>query len=362
MRSTLHGTGETMIEQIGIGLVGAGGFGEFCLAAFAQMPEVRIAAVADVDPARAEHMAARYHAAPYSNFDQMLADRAVQIVALNTPPYLHAPQGLAALAAGKHLFCEKPLALTVEDGEKLIQTAQANGLRLTVDYVMRHNPYWAAAAALAHSGVLGALCHMDLANHANGLGLASSHWFWDKAQSGGIWIEHGVHFFDAFRWVAGTEGEAVCAHEFRRGDGHVDRVEGLFRYGEAAAHCYHGFDQSGQTEQTTVTLTFERGYVTLREWVPTSLELLTPVDRSAWERHLPGTLEVTLQDDLTFAKAYAPEGKSALYRQSIQAGMHDLINAVHHSSAPLAVTGEDGLASLRIAAAAEQMGRRVALN
>lgn len=349
-----------MAERVGIGLVGAGGFGEFCLAAFAEMPEVQIAAVADVNFERARRIGARYQAAVYPDLDGLLTDPAVQIVALNTPPHLHAMQGLASLNAGKHLFCEKPLALTVADGEKLIDLAKARGLRLTVDYVMRYNPYWAAAAQLAQAGLLGALRHIDLANHANGLGLAPTHWFWDKRQSGGIWIEHGVHFFDAFRWVSGAEGEAICTQEFRRGTGQaadpIDCVEGLFRYGNTAAHCYHGFDQSGQTEQTTVILTFEQGYLTLREWVPTSLELLTPVARSAWERYLPGTFEVSeVVNGRTFARAYAPEGKSALYRESIQAGLRDLVKAIQTPSAALTVSGEDGLASLRTAEAAERM-------
>src|SRR5579859_1229551 len=111
-------------QPLGIGLVGAGAFGEFCLAAFAELTEVRIAAVADTDFARAQTLAARYNAAAYPTLDLLLADPNVSIVALNTPPYLHAPQGLAALNAGKHLFCEKPLALTVADGEEMIQVAR----------------------------------------------------------------------------------------------------------------------------------------------------------------------------------------------------------------------------------------------
>jgi predicted dehydrogenase len=219
---------------------------------------------------------------------------------------------------------------------------------------MRHNPFWAAAAALAHSGVLGRLRHMDLANHAAGLSLPAEHWFWDKQKSGGIWIEHGVHFFDAFAWVSMQVGEVICARSYERADGAIDRVEGLFHFGEVAAHCYHAFDQSGQTEQTTVYLTFERGYVTLREWVPTSLELLTPVSRSAWQAYLPGEVEYkALPQDLTDARAYAPEGKSVLYRQGIQAGMRNLAEAVRDPGVRLTVTGEHGLVSLTIAAAAE---------
>jgi predicted dehydrogenase len=350
----MPGTGSAGQSPVGIGLVGAGAYGQFCLEAFAEMPEVRIVAVADFDVQRAKRMAARYNSRAYAGHEAMLENPAVEVVALNTPPYLHGPQGLEVIEAGRHLFCEKPLATTVVEGARLIEAARFRGVRLTVDYVMRHNPFWAAAAALAHSGVLGRLRHMDLTNHAAGLSLPADHWFWDKRMSGGIWIEHGVHCFDAFSWVSMQVGDVVGARSYVRGDGATDRVEGLFRYGDVAAHCYHAFDQSGATEQTTVNLTFEHGYVTLREWVPTSLDLLTPVSRSAWERYLPGKVEYTqLPNDLVQVKAYAPEGKTVLYRRSIQAGMRNMAEAVRDPKVPLAVTGEDGLVSLNIAAAAE---------
>ncbi|MBI5666536.1 MAG: Gfo/Idh/MocA family oxidoreductase [Chloroflexi bacterium] len=344
------------MQPVGIGLVGAGAFGVFCLDAFAEMPDVRITAVADVDANRARSLAAKHHAATYDSLDALLADESVEIVALNTPPYLHAAQGLAALAAGKHLFNEKPLALTLEDGAALIQEAGARNLRLTVDYVMRWNPYWAAAAHLARSGVLGALRQMDLANHAAGLDLPASHWFWDKAKSGGIWIEHGVHFFDAFTWVAGTPGQITASQSFTRADGATDRVEALARFGDAAAHFYHAFDKSGQTEQTTVILTFEQGYVTLREWVPTSMELLTTVEPETLRHYLPGQVaESERVGSQHRVCAFAPEGKSAIYRASIQAGMRDLARAVRNPAHTLAVTGQDGLDSLRLAVQAEAL-------
>jgi predicted dehydrogenase len=303
---------------------------------------------------RADELAAKHHAHAHYSLESLLADPTVEIVALNTPPYLHGSQGLTVLEAGKHLFCEKPLALTVECGETLIRTAETNRLRLTVDYVMRRNRFWQAAASLRRDGVLGALRHLDLANHAAGLTLPADHWFWDADKSGGIWIEHGVHFFDAFAWVAGTEGEIASSAAYRR-DGVIDRVEALAHYGSAAAHFYHAFDQSGQTEQTTVTLAFERGYVTLREWVPTSIEILTTQPLDALQTYLPGEVESRVQaDGRTFARAFAPEGKAAVYRACIQDGLRDLAQAVRDPNHALAVTGREGLASLRLAVDATQ--------
>lgn len=344
--------------SLGIGLVGAGAFGDFCLRAFAALPGVHVAAVCDSNAERAASFAERYGAHGYSSLEAMLADPSVAIVALCTPPCLHGPQGVAALQAGKHLFCEKPLALNLEDAAQLIAVASASGLLLTVDYVMRQNPLWAAAAALCESGALGALLHMDLMNHAAGLNLAPGHWFWDKAQSGGIWIEHGVHFFDAFAWVAGTPGEITAAQAFRRADGREDRVEALARYGDTAAHFYHGFTHSSANEQTVVQLTFERGYVTLNEWVPTTLELITPEPADAITPLLPGNLYIhTLENGQTLIGAALPGNKSDVYQRAIQAGMSELAQAASRDAGALRVTGAMGLDSLRMAVEAEALAQ-----
>jgi predicted dehydrogenase len=341
-----------MAEPLGVGLVGAGAFGEFCLAAFADMPELRIAAVADTDSKRAEVSARKYGTAAYSSLDALLADDSVQIVALNTPPFLHAEQGLAILNVGKHLFCEKPLALSADEGESLLHAAESNGVRLTVDYVMRRNPLWQAAARLRESGILGKLLHFDLANHAAGLNLPPSHWFWDASKSGGIWIEHGVHFFDAAAWVAGTAGSVIASQAFRRDDGAVDRVECIARYGDTAAHFYHGFTHDGQTEQTTAKLTFERAFLTLHEWVPTRLQIITPLDADALAPYLPDGVTAVTLDGQTLMTATLTE-KSAVYRQCIQNGISDLAQAVLNPSHPLSVTGQHGLDSLVTAIAAQ---------
>jgi predicted dehydrogenase len=335
-------------RPLGIALVGAGAFGEFCLAAFNEMPEVRIAAIVDTDHSRAEYFAKQYHATAYTVLDDALRDTSVDIVALNTPPFLHAEQGLAVLHAGKHLFCEKPLALTVEDGKKLLNTASASNVLLTVDYVMRHNPCWAAAHTINEAGTFGALLHMDLANHAAGLNLPDTHWFWDERKSGGIRIEHGIHFFDAFAWVAGTKGVVTSAQAFTR-SGRTDRVECLARYGNAAAHFYHGFTHSSKTEQTTVMLTFERAYVTMGEWVPTSMEIHTDTEPAAFINLLPGEVTMTPLIGERIVVNSILANKSSVYRTCIQEGMRELVHAIDDRTHPLSVSGQQGIESLRMA-------------
>jgi predicted dehydrogenase len=336
-----------MTARTGIALVGAGAFGEFCLAAFADMPEVTIAAVVDVDVERSKRCAERYNALSCTRLEDALTNAEVEIVALNTPPFLHAEQGLAVLQAGRHLFCEKPLALSTKDGEALASAAQASNCRLTVNYVMRQNPLWALAAALRASSVLGCLLHMDLANHAAGKDLPANHWFWDPQQSGGIWIEHGVHFFDAFAWAAGAAGRVLSAQSSG-----AAQVECLAVYGDTLAHFYHGFTHSHRTEQTTVQLTFEHAHVTLHDWVPTQMIILTETSLDQLGGLLPATAAVTAYDAHRWQVQVKLGRKSDVYARCIADGMRHFISAIKGQE-PLKVSAHEALSSLRMAEEAQ---------
>jgi predicted dehydrogenase len=339
--------------SLGIALVGAGAFGRFCLDAFSKMRELRIVAVCDIDLPRAEEMAKLYGAAAYSSLEALLRNPEVQIVALNTPPHLHAKQGAMILEAGKHLFCEKPLALTMAEAEKLVALAESKKLLLSVNYVMRHNPLWQQVAKFRETGVFGKLRHMNLANHAAGLELPDNHWFWDKAKSGGIWIEHGVHFFDAFAMVAGEAGEIVASQFFEDARGYVDRVEAIARYGDTAAHFYHGFDQSSITEQTITTISFENSYISLNEWIPTELTIVSSIPHSDFHLNFRGQRQLRQFGDGRFGLSLKLADKSLVYQESIQAGMRDFIRSVENPQKPLIVQSRFALESLQMAIAAE---------
>ena len=105
---------------------------------------------------------------------------------------------MAALEAGKHVICEKPLALTVAQADEMIAAARRNGRLLIANLMQRYNPLFDAVRKLIRSGVLGDFLHGTFENYASDENLPADHWFWDRSKSGGIFVEHGVHFFDLF--------------------------------------------------------------------------------------------------------------------------------------------------------------------
>ncbi len=358
-----------MSEPLGVGLVGAGGFGVFCIAAFQEMPEVAVTAVADVDRRRAE-AAAPLGAAVYDDYAALLADPRVEIVAVNTPPALHAPMAIQAAEAGKHIFLEKPLATTLEDGRAVIEAARRAGVQITVDYVQRFHPLHLAAAAIVRSGALGPLRRFALENFATDEALLPGHWFWDPALSGGIHIEHGVHFIDLCNQLAGTP-DTVSGMAQRRADGREDRVLASVRYGDdVIATFYHSFNQIRQAEHTTIRLDCTHGQMTIRGWIPEALHVAGLVTDEGLDT-LAGLLDAPVEvlerfegERATFRHGGATEtlhasieaeqdapDRQGHYRRAIQQGMRALVAAVR-GEAPLTVRAEDGLASLAVAVAA----------
>jgi predicted dehydrogenase len=354
----------------GVGLIGAGGFGSFCAEAYEGLDEVRLVAVADVDVERARAVAPR-GAMVYADYRELLADSKVDVVAVNTPPHLHAEMAREAAEAGKHVFVEKPLATSLEGARAVIEAAERAGVQVSVDFVLRHHPLHQLAAAVIHSGALGPFRHWALENLATDEGLGPGHWFWDPGRSGGIHVEHGVHFFDLCNFLVGQAPTVVCGGKQKRPDGRVDRVSALAQYGdEVTASFYHAFNQIRRFERTTVRLNCERGKMVIDGWIPTELWLWGWVDESGLailstlfngDVHVVERLEGEAglfehggrTDALTAvveAELSMPDRQGA-YRRAIQAGMRDLVMAVREGRAPI-VTAQAGLRSLEVALAA----------
>ena len=266
-------------KPLGLGLIGCGAFGDFCMTAFSQLDAIRPAAVADVRRDAAERLARKFSIPAFSDPMTLIACDDVDIIHLATPPSMHCELALAAIAAGKHLLCEKPLATSTNDAEKIVSAAKAARIVAPVNFVLRYNPVSQAVERIVRSGVLGKVLSAQLTNCAGDTPLGPKHWFWDKSVSGGIFIEHGVHFFDLYASWLGS-GKVISSHcEIREGTTQEDRVMCTIRHDNGAvARHYHGFDQMTLIDRTNHRLVFEQGDVRVDGWIPLNLTVDAAVD------------------------------------------------------------------------------------
>jgi len=267
------------VERLGLGLIGCGGFGRFCLDAYAEMRQVRIAGVADVAAAAAEAAGRAFGVPFFADPLDLIARPDVHIVHLATPPDTHHALALAVIGAGKHVLCEKPLALTVEQADEIVRAAADAGVAAPANFVLRHNAVADTVKAVLDAGVLGRPLAARLTNCAADTKLGEGHWFWDRAVSGGIFVEHGVHFFDLYaHWFGPGHVVSACTEKREQTD-MEDRVTCLIRHdsGVLASH-YHGFDQTILMDRTEHRIVCEMGDIRVMGWIPLAIAIDAAVD------------------------------------------------------------------------------------
>ncbi|MBT8400402.1 MAG: Gfo/Idh/MocA family oxidoreductase, partial [Rhodothermia bacterium] len=123
------------MKRYRIGLIGYGGFGRFLHSAWSDIPSVEVAAVADTDPTR-EPSGVSF----YSDWQGLIDDPMLDIVAVATPPATHATIAVAALRRGKHVLVEKPVATSLFDANQILGERDRAGRVVVVDFMLRFNP------------------------------------------------------------------------------------------------------------------------------------------------------------------------------------------------------------------------------
>ena len=149
-----------MGEALSVGMIGSGGIAGSHMRAIAGLDTVHVAAVMDVDEARANAAAEAHGARPYTSLDDLLSDADVEAVHVCTPHSLHVGQVVAAAEAGKHVLVEKPMALNVADCDRMIAACEDAGKTLMVGQVLRHYPINRAVKAMIAEGRIGEVGHL----------------------------------------------------------------------------------------------------------------------------------------------------------------------------------------------------------
>ena len=207
-----------MAETIGIGVIGCGGIAqEAHLPNYAREQQARLVAVADIDEGRAREVAARFNVPNvYSDYRQLLARDDIQAVSVCTPNYLHAEQAIAALQAGKHVLCEKPMAISLGQAQEMIAAAAATSKQLMVGFTHRFYPFNQAAKQMVADGKIGRpyTCRVRFAHRGPYQSwVAKSDWFFNLKQAGGgAVLDMGIHALDLARFVLGAEVRTVSAN------------------------------------------------------------------------------------------------------------------------------------------------------
>lgn len=188
-----------------VALLGAGRIGQVHARAIAAAPDARLVAVADPVPGAAAALAATRGAVEMSA-EAILASEAVDAVLICTPTDTHATLIEAAAAAGKPIFCEKPVDLGVERARACLARVAAAGVPLMIGFQRRFDPHFLAAKRAIEAGELGEIEHIHISSRDPAPPPMDY-----VARSGGIFRDQAIHDFDKARWLMGEEFVAVHA-------------------------------------------------------------------------------------------------------------------------------------------------------
>lgn len=326
-----------------------GEFGKFCVEAYGARSDLQVVAVADLRANMATQVAGKIGARPYVGWHDLLADDDVEIVHISTPPNTHSQIGVAAAQLGKSIFYEKPLAITLAEADAAINAADRGGVVIGVDYVMRHHPIYQLLIRIHGEGLLGHLRRVSLDNAAQTV--PADHWFWDRSLSGGILVEHGVHFFDVVSRLAGP-GQP------RRTVDRPPRVLSEVEYaGGAWGSFYHDFSLDPRIERTHLTAVFEIGTALVAGWIPETLHVDALVRRNSREWESLSAFDgvgVAFDDDgdVVHLTMILPDRRGQ-YLRAIVAGMRDIARAHRDPLFAPEVSVQDARSSLALALEAQ---------
>lgn len=364
-------------RKMKLGLIGCGGFGKFCLEAISKMTEIEIFAVCDINKELIKKTARNYGANWYTDYENLIEDKELDIVHVVTPPNTHFKMSLLAIQNGKHVLCEKPLALSMRDAEILINNAKQHNLIIPVNFILRYVKIVDIVKNIIQSGILGNPLRAYFENYAADEFMGSEHWFWNKRMSGGIFIEHGVHFFDLYNFWFGKAKILWAYAERRPASNQEDRAFCFLTHesGVLSSH-YHGFDQTKFLDRQIHKILFEAGEIVVRGWIPESItikaicdekkvrklkSICPPTHFEVLEKINPSNQKMKGRgksidaDQFILLEHRSKASKLELYSQAIRDLFKDQIKYIKDPNHNRIIKEENGLEALKLALSAVNM-------
>lgn len=340
--------------NIDVGIVGLGMISESHIRGFLGVSNVRIVAVCDVLPERAQAVADRLGATPYTDYRALLAHPGLQAVSVCTPPFAHREIVVAAAHAGLHVLCEKPLAVTATDSRAMVEACEAAGVKLGVcsARVGRLRGSFRAARTAIHTGKLGQVYHARYSafrvRGRPGLDFyKNAPWFLNSAQAGGgALYDMGCYDIDLLLYLLGSPRPlTVSAHAYRGFPG----AEGFDKPFDVDEHVTVFVRFEGG-----VSLVLERGWATNIAYERDELRIFGN------QAALTGPTTLTWAEEGKIQQRALP-----VYDREGHAGIFgDFAAAIRHDRSP-ATPGRDGQKVMEILSGAllsSRLGREVSVS
>jgi predicted dehydrogenase len=290
--------------MVNVGVIGIGGMGRMHFNCYQNNPQAKVVAIADVDQRKLEgdwssiglnidtSETARVDLTgikTYASADALLADQDVHVVSICLPTNLHAEVAIAALKAGKHVLCEKPMAGRVSDCQDMAAAARETGKQLMLGHCLRYWPQYVKAHELISGGTYGKTRYARFHRSS-----ATPLWSWDSwltdgDRSGGAVLDMHIHDVDTALWWFGTPARIDADGTFI---GNMPAtVDATWRYNDGPLVYLHGsWDNNGGPFRMSFKVVLERASIVWDSSVGPKMQLHTA----------EGTEEIEVPDTLAY--------------------------------------------------------------
>ena len=227
-----------------VAIIGAGTMGKVHTDCYKSIMNIEVAAVCDIQEEKAKALADIHDAKAYVDFDAMLQKEMIDVVDICLPTYLHKEFALKSIGRNKHVFCEKPIALNIEDAKEMIEEAKTKNVKFSVGHVVRFFPAYSNAVQTVKSGRIGTPKLIRTTRTGAYPSWNWQNWYSNYSLSGGPLLDLVIHDFDWIRYNFGDVERVYaksltgrnlkqldhCLVTLRLKNGAIAHVEGSWAY------------------------------------------------------------------------------------------------------------------------------------
>lgn len=279
--------------MIRVGIAGMGTMGWFHARRYLQMPNATLVAIADITPSRLEATEAVTGNLPdgsphgdlsqmarYPDASTMIAEADIDVVDICLPTYLHAGHAIEALEVGRHVLCEKPMALNVGQADCMIEAASRSGRKLMIAQCIRFWPEYRYLRRCVENRAFGDLFSLNMRRTGGRPVWSWENWFTDPARSGGPLYDLHVHDVDFCQTMLGMPDQIEAVGRRLEADGAHEVVHALFDYqGGPQVHVHAGWSHAQIPFYAAFDAWFERGFLRFDSRADPALQVYDDLQR-----------------------------------------------------------------------------------
>jgi predicted dehydrogenase len=245
--------------MIKIGIVGCGFMGKMHANCYRTLQNVKVIGVSDIRQDKAKELANLTGARVFSNADELINNKEIDAIGVFLPTHLHKELVIKSAQAKKHIFCEKPFALTVKDAEEMIRETKKAKVKLMIGMVLRFWPEYVEFKRMVDSKIYGRLANLTCTRLASRPIFGWDRWYFDQKRSGGAALDLHIHDTDYIYYLLGKPKSVYSLR--RRTNNNLEYIYTTYKYEDTVVNAEGGWVEESFGFVQAIRGIFEDGTV-----------------------------------------------------------------------------------------------------